>query len=102
MRMKTRPDPVQRLFELARAQAAAVPAAVPPPGFAPRVLRQFLKPVASDSDGGIWERLALRFLAGALALAAVSVCAPLFKGERPVSTEEDAAVEMVQVAFLER
>ena len=100
--MKPRPDPVQRLFELARASTAELPPAAPPPGFAPRVLRQVSKSVRVDSDPGIWERFALRFLAGGLALAALSVCAPLFKGERPVAPEEDAAVEMVQVAFLER
>jgi len=102
MGMKPRPDPVQRLFDLARASIAGEKAAVPPPGFAPRVLRQFSRPVASDLELGIWERFAVRFLAGALALAAVSVCAPLFNGERPVAPEEDVAVEMVQVAFLER
>jgi hypothetical protein len=100
--MKTRPDALQRLFELARGSAAEGRAAAAPPGFAPRVLRQFSKPVASDADIGVWERLAVRFFAGALVLAAVSVCVPLFSGERPVAPEEDAALEMVQVAFLER
>ena len=100
--MKPRPDPVQRLFELARPSSTECQTAVPPPGFAPRVLRQFSKPVASDADVGLWEKLAVRFLGGALALAVLSVCSPLFKGERAVAPEEDAAVEMVQVAFLER
>lgn len=100
--MKNRPDPLQRLFELARVSRVENRRAVPPTGFAPRVLRQVSKPVRADADLGIWEILALRFLAGALALAAVSVCAPLFNGERPVAPEEDAALEMVQVAFLER
>lgn len=102
MRMRPRPDPVQRLFELARLSSAEGQAEVPPPGFAPRVLRQFSKSVPADLDAGIWEKLVVRFLAGGLALAAVSVCVPLFKGEGPVAPEEGIAVEMVQVAFLER
>lgn len=100
--MDNRPDPVPRLFELARASTLESRAVALPPGFASKVFRQFLKPVASDADIRVWETLSARFLAGALALTAVSMCCLLFKGERPVAPEDAAAVEMVQVAILER
>jgi hypothetical protein len=100
--MKPRPDPLQRLFELSRDSTAEGRAVVPPPGFAPRVLRHFAKPVGLEQDIATWERFALWFLAGGLAVAVVSVWAFRFEGGMPVAPEEEAAVQMVQVAFLER